>query len=64
MEDEDHCIVTSGKIVGDEDIGMLEYDVKTLIYEQRKSLYDQTVKNEKTLPTSFWWEIFNEKITF
>ena len=38
---------------------MLEYDVKTLIYEQRKSLYDQTVKNEKTLPTSFWWEIFN-----
>ena len=59
MEDEDHCIVTSGKIVGDEDIGMLEYDVKTLIYEQRKSLYDQTVKNEKTLPTSFWWEIFN-----
>jgi hypothetical protein len=59
IEDVDHCIVTSGKLLGDEDIGTLEYDVKTLIYEKRKALYDTTTNNEKTLPTSFWWEIFN-----
>ena len=59
IEDEEQCLVTSGTVVGDADIGTLEYNVKNEIYLQRKEMYDSGKAEEKVLPTNFWWQVYN-----
>ena len=53
IEDEEQCLVTSGTVVGDADIGTLEYNVKNEIYLQRKEMYDSGKRRKRCFQQTF-----------